>query len=80
MSAPVISIPPEMSITDALSVMEKHIIRQLVVTTSNSVLGIVSRDGIMTKMEKAAMETMNGSNYGFIIVYTEPFCIDPTKG
>ena len=79
MSAPVISIPPEMSIVDALSVMEKHIIRQLVVTTSNSVLGIVSRDDIMTKMEKAAMETINADNCDDIVVYTEPLCINPTK-
>jgi predicted transcriptional regulator len=75
MSAPVISIPPEMSITDALSVMEKHIIRQLVVTTSNSVLGIVSRDGIMTKMEKAAMEmeTINAATTTSSLCILNPF-------
>jgi predicted transcriptional regulator len=79
MSAPVISIPPEMSITDALSVMEKHIIRQLVVTTSNSVLGIVSRDGIMTKMEKAAMETMNAATTASSLCILNPFASTQLK-
>lgn len=79
MSAPVISIPPEMSITDALSVMEKHIIRQLVVTTSNSVLGIVSRDGIMTKMEKAAMETMNAATTTSSLCILNPFASTQLK-
>ena len=79
MSAPVISIPPEMSITDALSVMEKHIIRQLVVTTSNSVLGIVSRDGIMIKMEKAAMETMNAATTTSSLCILNPFASTQLK-
>lgn len=79
MSAPVISIPPEMSIADALSVMEKHIIRQLVVTTSNSVLGIVSRDGIMTKMEKAAMETMNAATTASSLCILNPFASTQLK-
>lgn len=73
MSSPVISIPPEMSISDALSVMEKHIIRQLIITTSNSVLGIVSRDGIMAKMEKAAMETINAATTSSSLCILNPF-------
>jgi len=79
MSAPVISIPPEMSIVDALSVMEKHIIRQLVVTTSNSVLGIVSRDDIMTKMEKAAMETINAATATTSLCILNPFASTQLK-
>jgi CBS domain-containing protein len=73
MSSPVISIPPEMSISDALSVMEKHIIRQLIITTSNSVLGIISRDGIMAKMEKAAMETINAATASSSLCILNPF-------
>lgn len=73
MSAPVISIPPEMSIVDALSVMEKHVIRQLVVSTSNSIYGIVSRDDIMTKMEKAAIETISAANVTSSLCIMNPF-------
>lgn len=79
MSAPVISIPPEMSIADALSVMEKHIIRQLVVATSNSVLGIVSRDGIMTKMERAATETINAATTTSSLCILNPFASTQLK-
>ncbi|MDQ3839207.1 MAG: CBS domain-containing protein [Thermoproteota archaeon] len=57
MSAPIISIPLEMSISDTLSVMEKHDIRQVVISSgSTNVYGIVDREEIITKMEKAVVQ------------------------
>ena len=50
-----------------------------VVTTSNSVLGIVSRDGIMTKMEKAAMETMNAATTASSLCILNPFASTQLK-
>jgi CBS domain-containing protein len=57
MSTPIISIPPEMSIADALSAMEKHVIRQLLISSGNNVYGIITREDIMMKMERAFIET-----------------------
>jgi CBS domain-containing protein len=60
MSSPIISIPLEMSISDTLSVMEKHDIRQVVVSSgSTKVYGIIDREDIITKMEKAMVQVDN---------------------
>src|ERR671910_1014695 len=62
MSSPIISIPLEMSISDTLSVMEKHDIRQVVVSSgSTNIYGIIDREDIITKMEKAAIQMENVS-------------------
>jgi CBS domain-containing protein len=62
MSAPIISIPLEMSISDTLSVMEKHDIRQVVVSSgSTNIYGIIDREDIITKMEKAVIQMENAS-------------------
>src|SRR5215203_2078038 len=62
MSSPIISIPLEMSISDTLSVMEKHDIRQAVVSSgSTNIYGIIDREDIITKMEKAAIQMENAS-------------------
>ena len=58
MSSPIISIPLDMSISDTLSVMEKHDIRQAVERTSGStnIYGIIDREDIITKMEKVSVQ------------------------
>src|ERR671919_191119 len=72
MSAPIISIPLEMSISDTLSVMEKHDIRQVVVSSgSTNVYGIIDREEIITKMEKAVVQMENASKEDS----TTPLCI-----
>jgi signal-transduction protein with cAMP-binding, CBS, and nucleotidyltransferase domain len=63
MSSPIISIPLEMSISDTLSVMEKHDIRQAVVSSgSTNIYGIIDREDIITKMEKAIVQMENAFN------------------
>jgi predicted transcriptional regulator len=57
MSTPIISIPPDMSVGDALTVMEKRDIRQIVVSANSKIYGIIDREDIISKMEKALMET-----------------------
>ena len=60
MSSPIISIPLEMSISDTLSVMEKHDIRQAVVSSgSTNIYGIIDREDIIMKMEKAVVQMEN---------------------
>lgn len=57
MSTPIISIPPDMSVGDALTVMEKRDIRQIVVSANSKIYGMIDREDIISKMEKALMET-----------------------
>ncbi len=60
MSSPIISIPLEMSVSDTLSVMEKHDIRQVVVSSdSTNIHGIIDREDIITKMERAMVQMEN---------------------
>jgi CBS domain-containing protein len=60
MSSPIISIPLEMSISDTLSVMEKHDIRQAVVSSgSTNIYGIIDREDIIMKMEIAVVQMEN---------------------
>jgi len=57
MSSPIISVPPAVSIADALSIMEKHDIRQIVVSSGPSVYGIIDREDIIIKIDRAVVET-----------------------
>jgi CBS domain-containing protein len=73
MTTPIISIPPSMSIADALSVMEKHVIRQVAVSSGNKVYGLISRDDIIVKMEKALVETVNAFKVESPLCIMSPF-------
>ncbi len=55
MSAPIITITPKTSIGDALAVMEKHVLRQLVVSSGSTVIGMVSREDLFERIHKASM-------------------------
>ena len=57
MSSPIISVAPTVSIADALSIMEKHDIRQIVVSSGPSVYGIIDREDIIIKIDRAVAET-----------------------
>src|SRR5919112_1013936 len=46
MSSPIISVTPEVTILDALAAMEKHNIRQLVVSSNSKIYGTISREDI----------------------------------
>jgi CBS domain-containing protein len=62
-----------MPISDALSVMEKHVIRQVVVSSGSKVYGIISRDDIMTKMERALVETVTAFKIDAPLCIMSPF-------
>jgi CBS domain-containing protein len=73
MSSPIISVPPEVTILDALAAMEKHSIRQLVVSSNSKVYGIISREDIIIKTEKAVMQTMNAFKLDSAVCIMSPF-------
>jgi CBS domain-containing protein len=73
MSAPIISIPPDMSVADALSVMEKHDIRQVIVSESSKIYGLIDREDIIMKMERAMIETTNAFKIDSPLCIMNPF-------
>jgi CBS domain-containing protein len=73
MSSPIISVPPNVSILDALAAMEKHNIRQLVVSSHSKVYGTISREDIIIKTEKALVQTLNAFKSDSAVCIMSPF-------
>jgi CBS domain-containing protein len=84
MSSPIISVPPEVSILDGLTAMEKHNIRQLVVSSGSKVYGTVSREDIIIKTAKAVVQTVNAFKLDSPVCIMSPFAstslMDKRKG
>ena len=49
MNTPIIAVDPTATVQEALSIMDKHAIRQIVVSSNSSVLGIISRDDLFER-------------------------------
>jgi len=55
MSSPVLTIPPSSTVGEALSIMDKNTVRQLVVSFGNSIMGMITRDSIFEEVHKASI-------------------------
>ena len=55
MSSPVLTIPPTSTVGEALSIMDKNTVRQLVVSVGNSIRGMITRDSIFEQVHKASL-------------------------
>jgi predicted transcriptional regulator len=73
MSSPIISVPPEVSVLDALAAMEKHNIRQLVVSSNSKVYGTINREDIVIRTEKAVVQTLNAFKLDSAVCIMSPF-------
>src|SRR5919198_6009410 len=73
MSSPIISVPPNMSVADALSVMEDHDIQQVLVSESSKIYGILYREDIVLKLERAIVETSNAAKLDSPVCIMDPF-------
>lgn len=69
MSSPVYSLPPHSSLQDALDYMDKYSIKQIIVSTGSSILGIMRRANIYEKVQQASMSTVESLTDG------APMCI-----
>jgi CBS domain-containing protein len=57
MSAPVITLSPKSTVGEALAIMDKHVVRQVIISSGSSVIGIVTRDGIFEQIHRATLST-----------------------
>ncbi len=55
MSSPVITLPPKSTVGEALVIMDKHVVRQVVISFASSVIGIISRDSIFEQIHRATL-------------------------
>ena len=69
MSSPVYSLPPNSTLQDALNYMDKFNIKQIIVSTGSSILGILNRASIYENVQKASMSTVDSLTEG------APMCI-----
>ncbi|MGI0010902.1 MAG: CBS domain-containing protein [Nitrosopumilaceae archaeon] len=69
MTSPVYSLPPHSTLQDALNYMDKYKIKQIIVSTGSSILGIMKRASIYEKVQQASMSTVESLTEG------APMCI-----
>ena len=69
MSAPVYSLPPHSTLQEALNYMDKYDIKQIIVSTGSSILGILNRANIYENVQKASMSAVESLTEG------APMCI-----
>jgi signal-transduction protein with cAMP-binding, CBS, and nucleotidyltransferase domain len=73
MTCPILAVGPSSTIKEALSVMDKHGIRQVMVHAYAAVLGVVNREDIYQSMETLSMTSEDTAISG------TPACIINTK-
>ena len=73
MTSPVLAVNPQNTIKDALTIMNKRNVRQLMVHAYSAVLGIISREDISRKMEEIALTSVEE------VLHGKPVCIIDTK-
>jgi CBS domain-containing protein len=56
MTSPILAVDPDSTVQEALSIMDKHAIRQIVVSSNSSVVGIISRDDLFEREQLTTAE------------------------
>ena len=75
MTSPVLAVDPHNTIQETLSIMDKHVIRQVIVSSHSAVLGMVSRDDIFEKIHMATMSTAHTAIKGTPVCIINPKAI-----
>jgi CBS domain-containing protein len=75
MTSPVLAVNPHNTVQETLSIMDKHIIRQVIISSHSSVLGMVSRDDIFEKIHMATVSTAHTAIKGTPVCIINPKAI-----
>jgi CBS domain-containing protein len=75
MTSPVLAVGPHNTVQETLSIMDKHVIRQVIVSSHSAVLGMVSRDDIFEKIHMATMSTAHTAIKGTPVCIINPKAI-----
>ena len=75
MNSPVLAVDPKSTVQEALSIMDKHIIRQIIVSSNAAVLGMVTRDDIFEKIQIATISTADTALRGTPVCIINPKAI-----
>ncbi|GIU72609.1 MAG: hypothetical protein KatS3mg003_2088 [Candidatus Nitrosocaldaceae archaeon] len=72
MSSPVIMLPASAKVSDALDIMNKHVIRQVFVGSSTAIVGMVSREELFEMIHKASINTSEDALSGAPVCIINP--------
>jgi CBS domain-containing protein len=75
MTSPVLAVDPKSTVQDTLSTMDKHVVRQLIVSSSSAVLGMVYRDDIFERIHMSTMSTADTAIRGTPVCIINPKAI-----
>ena len=75
MTSPVLAVGPHNTVQETLSIMDKHVIRQVIVSSHSAVLGMVSRDDIFEKIHMTTLSTAHTAIKGTPVCIINPKAI-----
>ena len=75
MNSPVLAVDPKATVQEALSIMNKHVIRQIIVSSNAVVLGTVARDDIFEKIQMATISAADTAIRGTPVCIINPKAI-----
>jgi CBS domain-containing protein len=75
MTSPVLAVNPQNTVQETLSIMDKHVIRQVIISSHSAVLGMVSRDDIFEKIHMATVSTAHAAIRGTPVCIINPKAI-----
>ena len=75
MTSPVLAVDPKSTVQDTLAMMDKHVVRQLIVSSSSAVLGMVYRDDIFESIHMSTMSTADAALKGTPVCIINPKAI-----
>ncbi len=75
MTSPVLAVGPRNTVQETLSTMDKHVVRQVIVSSHSAVLGMVSRDDIFEKIHMATVSTAHTALRGTPVCIINPKAI-----
>jgi CBS domain-containing protein len=75
MSTPVIAISPKTRIADVLKVMDRNIVRQVIVSSGSVVVGMITLEEMFDRIQKAALSTSTTAISGTPVCLINPKAI-----
>ena len=75
MNSPVLALDPKATVQEALSIMDKHVIRQIIVSSNAAVIGTVARDDIFEKIQMATISAADTAIRGTPVCIINPKAI-----
>jgi CBS domain-containing protein len=75
MTSPVLAVDPHNTVQETLSIMDKHVVRQVIVSSHSAVLGMASRDDIFEKIHMATVSTAHTAIKGTPVCIINPKAI-----